>query len=262
MSAPRIFLNLPAFEQPDELLGMTIELTEQQQHHLSKVLRRQRDSEVMVVDPGTEVEFVGRLQLSSKDCSVELLRFSGQGGVRSVVQTLVQGLAKGERNDLIVQKVVELGVSRVFLFEGEHSVVRLASEKERRAKVQRFEKIIESAAEQSAKRFLCEVKVLASLSEAISLLGSVRDRGDRLLLASLGCAARSIKGCTPWSHKAHLIIGPEGDLSLKEQEQAISFGFVPMTLGPHVLRTETAAIAGVAMLDALAAPEVDLRSDR
>jgi 16S rRNA (uracil1498-N3)-methyltransferase len=156
--------------------------------------------------------------------------------------TLAQGVSRGERMDLVMQKATELGVTRLVPVLTERSVVRLdASQAER--KLAHWRGIAIAACEQSGRNRPPEVSPPQALAD---FLRAGVDSGTRLLLAPaaqlrLPEIPRPVTAVT-------VLIGPEGGLTQEEQERAMAAGFVGVRLGPRVLRTETAALAALALL--------------
>jgi 16S rRNA (uracil1498-N3)-methyltransferase len=158
--------------------------------------------------------------------------------------TLVQGISRGERMDLVVQKATELGVGRIVPVLTERSVVRLDAHQADR-KLIHWRAIVVSACEQSGRNRLPEVLPPAGLRE---FLRSGAATGTRLLLSPL--APRRLAEVKP-DGGATVLIGPEGGLSEEEQQAAVQAGFEAVRMGPRVLRTETAALAALALLQQL-----------
>ncbi|HVN44899.1 MAG TPA: 16S rRNA (uracil(1498)-N(3))-methyltransferase [Steroidobacteraceae bacterium] len=156
--------------------------------------------------------------------------------------TLAQGVSRGERMDLVVQKATELGVSRLVPVLTERSVVRLDEEQSDR-KSSHWRAIVIGACEQCGRNRLPEVALPARLHEFLR-----QPAGDAVRLLLSATATRRIEDVARPAKGAMVLIGPEGGLSEAEQEQALTAGFTAVNLGPRVLRTETAAIAALALL--------------
>lgn len=201
------------------------------------------------VVPGEKVEvFDGRgrawaASLETVDESGAVLRLGeerrGAGG-RTVV--LIQGLPKGDKLELVLQKATELGVSAVWPVLTERSVSRPRPEAQgaRRA---RWQRIVEEAARQSGRTEVPEVAALRSLDEAVAALGP----GMRLLILDEEERAERL-GRAAGDGAVALVVGPEGGLERKEVEALRAAGGVSVSLGPLVLRTETAGLAALAVL--------------
>jgi 16S rRNA (uracil1498-N3)-methyltransferase len=156
--------------------------------------------------------------------------------------TLAQGVSRGERMDLVVQKATELGVARLVPVLTERSIVRLDEQQSDR-KSSHWRAIAIAACEQCGRNRLPEVALPAQLRE---FLRQPADDSVRLLLSP--SAPRRIEDVSRPVSGVTVLIGPEGGLSDAEQEDALRAGFTAVNLGPRVLRTETAAIAALTLL--------------
>jgi 16S rRNA (uracil1498-N3)-methyltransferase len=156
--------------------------------------------------------------------------------------TLAQGVSRGERMDLVVQKATELGVARLVPVLTERSIVRLDEEQSDR-KSNHWRAVVIAACEQCGRNRLPQVALPARLHEFLRqpAADSVR------LLLSLSAQLR-IEDMPRPAHGVTVLIGPEGGLSDAEQQDALAAGFTAVNLGPRVLRTETAAIAALTLL--------------
>ncbi|HXY95661.1 MAG TPA: 16S rRNA (uracil(1498)-N(3))-methyltransferase [Steroidobacteraceae bacterium] len=158
--------------------------------------------------------------------------------------TLAQGVSRGERMDLVVQKATELGVARLVPVLTERSVVRLTAQQSDR-KVNHWRAIAIAACEQCGRNRLPTVAAPLALKDFLKAAAGTPSE-TRLLLSPVGTAAlndvaRPDGGIT-------VLIGPEGGLTDEEEHAAVTAGFTALRLGPRVLRTETAAIAALALL--------------
>ncbi len=156
--------------------------------------------------------------------------------------TLAQGVSRGERMDLVVQKATELGVSRLVPVLTERSIVRLDGRLSDR-KSSHWRAIAIAACEQCGRNRLPEVALPSQLRE---FLRQPCGESVRLLLSP--SATRRIEDVPRPASGATLLIGPEGGLSHDEQALAEATGYTAVNLGPRVLRTETAAIAALTLL--------------
>jgi 16S rRNA (uracil1498-N3)-methyltransferase len=167
--------------------------------------------------------------------------------------TLAQGISRGERMDFVVQKATELGVRQLVPLLTERSVVRLDAPQVHR-KLNHWHAIAIAACEQSGRNRLPEVMAPATLRDFLrsaaqaSVGGGTGAAGapTRLLL-SPAATLRIAEVPRPQSG-VMVLIGPEGGLAEAEEEAARDAGFIPVRMGPRVLRTETAAIAALALL--------------
>jgi len=159
--------------------------------------------------------------------------------------TIYQGLPKGEKIDLILQKCTELGVARIVPFMASRSVTRLEGERLDK-RVSRWQRIVMEAARQSGRDSVPEVGFGASIDEILQQGGE----GLRLMLweDEKEQGLRSLLATTPRPGAIAVIIGPEGGLSAAEAAKAVAAGYLPVTLGKRILRTETAGLAVVSIL--------------
>ena len=161
--------------------------------------------------------------------------------------TLIQGLAKGDKNDDIIKHATELGVDTIILFQMERSIVKIEANKLEN-KLQRFCKIAKEAAEQSHRNSIPEVKLLTNLNNIdfnnydLKLLLDEEEakKIDGRLLSNIDF--NNIKNVI-------FVIGPEGGIDDKERLYFIEKGFIPVSIGNNILRTETASLAFLAMIN-------------
>ena len=155
--------------------------------------------------------------------------------------TLVQGVSRGERMDLVVQKATELGVARLVPVITERGVVKLDAHQADR-KLLHWRAIVVAACEQCGRNRLPEVLAPVGLRE---FLRAAPEGGTRLMLSPHAARGLSELGRAA---AVTVLIGPEGGLSEAEQQAAAQAGFEAVRLGPRVLRTETAALTALALL--------------
>jgi 16S rRNA (uracil1498-N3)-methyltransferase len=159
--------------------------------------------------------------------------------------TLLQGVARGERMDFIVQKATELGVQRIVPLSCEFSVVRLDAAALRR-RVEHWRSVAVAACEQSGRNRVPQVESVTPLEDACA------SGSEELKLVLVPQAPATLKMLSQDPRGVVLLVGPEGGLSGREQLLAQRHGFQACRLGPRILRTETAPLAALAALQALA----------
>ncbi len=160
--------------------------------------------------------------------------------------TLLPGLARAERMDFIVQKATELGVTAIVAWPGERSVVRLDAPGLAR-RCEHWHAVAISACEQCGRNRVPSVRVAPDLAGACAQADA---RSLRLLLAPE--AERTLISCAQQASGVALLVGPEGGFGEQELSLAAQRGFQPCRLGPRVLRAETAPLAALAALQAVA----------
>ncbi len=222
--------------------------------HVLRVLRMRAGDAVTLFD-GRGGEYEARLLRTEKVSAVVAV------GDHLAVEresplaiTLLQGLARGEKMDWIVQKATELGVARIVPVVVERSVVRVAESGRTDRKREHWCAVAAAACEQCGRNQLPRIEAPMALPAALALADPA---GLRLLLspgaaATLAACARPGRTAGPAAPAAALFVGPEGGLEDAEAQAALRLGFHAVRFGPRVLRTETAAIAALAALQLLA----------
>lgn len=165
--------------------------------------------------------------------------------------TLLQGVARSERMDFIVQKATELGVQRIVPLSCEFSVVRLGAPALGR-RLEHWRAVAIAACEQSGRNRLPTVDSISDLADACAMAAAAKDSGDALHLMLVPQAPEALAALAAGMRSATLLVGPEGGLSGREQLLAQRSGFRACRLGPRIMRTETAPLAALAALQALA----------
>lgn len=212
-------------------------------NHITRVLRLRSGAELTVFD-GSGGEFGARIEEFRKDAvvvGVDEHRTADRESPLSL--TLAQGISRGERMDWIIQKATELGATRIVPVFTQRSVVRL-DDKQAGRKLQHWRAITVAACEQCGRNRLPD---LATPVEFFDVLpASFSPNATRLLLSPH--ADLRIDDLRDIQSGVSVLIGPEGGLDEVEQEAAIAAGFKAVRMGPRVLRTETAAIAALTIL--------------
>lgn len=234
----RIYVETDAFTHAHE--GMSLRLPEAQAHHVSRVMRRRVGDALRVFD-GRGREFEAFLSVVERNRVDVTLGAALLPTPESPLRVhLGQAISKGDRMDIAIQKSVELGVAEITPLHTERGDVRLKREREAR-KWQHWQAVATSASEQCGRATLPIIHPPASLTEWLS----ERDEPMRLMLQP-GCSALDAYGENPG--RASLLIGPEGGFTAQEVERAAANGFEILSLGPRILRTETAPIVALALL--------------
>jgi 16S rRNA (uracil1498-N3)-methyltransferase len=215
-----------------------------QAHHLLHVLRLQKGDALTLFD-GQGAEFpatISAIDKSAVTLSVGVRREVDRESPLQVV--LAQGISSGERMDYTVQKCVELGVAAIQPLVTQRSVVRLTGERaEKRAA--HWQHVAAAACEQCGRNLL---PTILPVQPVLNWLGAAPD-GARFVLSPAG-STRLRDHARP-AGPLTLLVGPEGGWDEAELAAAQRAGFAPLALGPRVLRTETAAVAALAAMQAL-----------
>lgn len=226
--------------------GKGVGLPEQAGLHLTRVLRLDVGAPVTLFD-GHGGEYQATLERDGRNWWAKVGAHDPVERESPLAITLLQGVARGERMDLIIQKATELGVARIVPVLTERSVVKIGAE-QRARKQEHWRAVAVAACEQSGRNRVPEFADAQSLGDAIATLPSA---GARCLLAvdAVEPLAGAVRGGV---RSAALLIGPEGGLADSEQRFAAANGFKGYLLGPRILRTETAGLAALAVLQTLA----------
>ena len=241
-----------AFWSPDSADPSEIILTQDESHHLVSVNRAQAGATVTVFD-GRGTEWISELKEADRRRARLRVRFTQKAKPLPYVMTLGQALPKGDGMDAIVRKATELGAFRIVPLESERTQMHLAEDRsERKAGKWRMASI--EAAKQCGNPWLPEiapVQTAAGFMESargydLKLIASLRP-GAQPLRSALG-AFRSSGDVKAGPLSVVWLVGPEGDFTPAEMSLAQSCGFVGITLGPLVLRCETAAVYALSVL--------------
>jgi 16S rRNA (uracil1498-N3)-methyltransferase len=232
-----------AFVDASLAVGARISLPEDVAGHLVRVLRLGAgDACVLFNGDGCDYEArivsVGKKSIEADIESVREVR--NESPLRIV---LVQGIARGEKMDLILQKATELGVAGIVPVHGERGEVRLDGERAEK-RLRHWRSVVISACEQSGRACIPEVAAPRALADALADLPMARLLLDPEASQPLPC---DISG-----NACALAIGPEGGWSPADRATLEAAGFIGAQLGPRVLRTETAGLAAIAALQARA----------
>lgn len=213
-------------------------------HHADRVLRLSAGDEIILFD-GTGGEFPARILSLGKTAQVQLGGHIAIERESPLAVTLVQSLATGDKMDWVLQKAVELGAAAIAPVASQRSVVRLSAERAEK-RTEHWRQVVISACEQCGRNQVPQVADLLPLPN--HLAQSVAPGTLRLILAP-GAGTTLSSLARPAA--VHLLVGPEGGLTEAEQQAAIASGYRPITLGPRILRTETAGLAALAAIQTL-----------
>jgi 16S rRNA (uracil1498-N3)-methyltransferase len=231
---------------PHAVRGDTVTITGDLFHHMARVLRLKKGARLSLSD-GNGHEYMGFIdQLDGESLAVKLEEASIDHAAESGPKiTLFQGLAKGDKLELIIQKSTELGVAEIVPFVAARSVSRPAAGRIQE-KLERWRRIALEAARQSRRMTVPQVTFAADLSEVcrqadhpvkLLLWEEEQTRSLRMLLAGIQSPQRIA-----------VIVGPEGGLTSEEVACALKCGFISVSLGKRIVRTETAGLAILAIL--------------
>jgi len=224
-----------------------VTLPEQAAAHLSRVLRL-REGDALTVFDGTGGEYAATIaHVGKREVIIRLGSHTPIERESPLAITLIQGLARGEKMDYIIQKATELGVARIIPVATLRSVVQLDEDRGGR-KLQHWRAVAAAACEQCGRNRLpdidppCNLEQLWQMQKLPALRLLLSPRADTGIASSL----------IPRPADVAVLIGPEGGLDVDEENRAAAAQFRKVTLGPRVLRTETAGLAALAAVQSLA----------
>lgn len=215
--------------------------------HLQRVLRLREGDHLTVFDDEGHEHVGVILSLSPRAAALRILSTTTPVRESSLLITLFQGIPKGRKMDLVVEKATELGARSIIPFT---SAFATAGPPGTAGKIERWQRIALAAAKQSARTHVPTIGATLTFPEAIAhgaehaLKLMLYEGAGTIPLAEL--AAGSTLPTTPTS--AALFVGPEGGFSHDEALQATEHGFALVNAGPRVLRTETAALVAVTLV--------------
>jgi len=225
-------------------VGAEIALAQAQSHYLKHVLRLKPGAEVLLFNGKQAFDYRARLTANGKQLGASIESANAVETEPELVSELVQGLGRADHTDWTIQKTTELGVSRIVLFNAERTQTPLKAALLQK-KMQHWRSVAISACEQSGRVFVPKILFQRNLGQALANSSSE----CKLLLDFSGASLASTlaHSTTPVS----ILLGPEGGLNPAEIELAMTTGFKPVSLGPRVLRTETAAASALAIVQSL-----------
>lgn len=237
MRIPRIFT-------PQAITSnSTLVLAEAQSHYLGKVLRMQAGRELILFN-GEGGEYAAEVSaVNKKTVEVSVKDFSPENRESHLQLELAIGVSRGERMDWVLQKATELGVTKITPLLTERTEVKLGGERADK-KMEHWQQIIISACEQCQRNLLPELSEPKNYSEWVT-------QCDTELKFVLHHRDNQGLPQNKTTKSVALLIGPEGGLDDDEIAQAIVQNFSPLTLGPRVLRTETAPVAAISLVQYL-----------
>lgn len=222
-------------------------MAEKESNHIQRVLRMKKGDRIIVFD-GTGTEFEATIEKASyKQVWARITKDLFQRPLSPLKITLAQAFVKGPALDFILQKTTELGVNEIVFFSSERTVVKVSTENLDK-KMIRWQEIIRSASRQCGRAFLPDLRPPVTFEEFVK---GRADKGTLRLILWERERKDSVKGLLKSVHPApHVIalIGPEGGFSDNEIRLAKNYDFRIISLGKRVLRSDTASLALLSIL--------------
>lgn len=236
---------MPRFYCPQPLLpGSVVDLPEAVAHHLHVV--RQQSGDELVLFNGEGGQARARLAgIGKRRASAEIVALEAVDVELPFRVTLAQGLPEGGKMDWIVEKAVELGAAGIIPLAAQRSVVRLSGDRADK-RLAHWQAVVVSASEQCGRNRLADV---APVQDANRWLATP-NTGTRILLSPRADASLAQWVRATPARDVTLLVGPEGGFTDQEEDAARAAGALALSMGPRVLRTETAGLAALAILAA------------
>lgn len=226
-------------------VGAEVELSADNGHYLRQVVRA-KPGQLLTLFNGEGGEYHATIQtLEKRSCHVAIEQFIERDVESPLHITLLQGISKGDKMDFTIQKAVELGINHIVPLLTERSVVKLDASRSQK-KHNHWQGVANSATAQSGRNKIANVSPITKLSDYLQTI-QPSDNCRLLLSPSANTGFNAIAE----NRSLTLLIGPEGGLSDDEERAAAAAGFTAVRFGPRVLRTETAAIAALGLIQGL-----------
>ena len=253
MSRPRFFIEPVAGQDP--LVGAVLDLAPEASHHALRVLRLRAGDAIDLAD-GQGLDYLCQLELNAAgQAKARVLAVAPSPAEFGPELVLWQGLPKGNKMESIIPPAVELGVDVLRPVQCRRSVARLPEARAAARRLERWREIARASAQQSGRGRVPEVAEATTLARALAAVeGEDATQGPVLRLLAyeeergLGIGALLARTELRSLARIDLLVGPEGGFSEEEVEAARRVGFLSVSLGPRILRTETCGPALLAML--------------
>ncbi|TDJ27354.1 MAG: 16S rRNA (uracil(1498)-N(3))-methyltransferase [Gammaproteobacteria bacterium] len=227
--------------------GNSVELDSAANHYVQQVLRLKAGAEIVLFNADDCYDYVSLLSFRGKRAIASIKSRALSDTESSLISEIIQGLSRNDHMEWIVQKNTELGVNRIFVFNAEHTQIPLKpAQLEKR--LAHWRAVAINACEQCGRHRPPDINFDKNLPE---VLNQSIQRETKLLLDFDGVRLNSLLTPVSTSQQVSILVGPEGGLSKVEIQAAKAAGFVSVRLGPRVLRTETAALSALAIVQSL-----------
>lgn len=234
-------------DDPGAFSDRSVVITGEDVNHVKNVLRLKENDELIVSD-GRGRDYHCRISgITNEEVVADICDICDNFSELSTEITLFQGFPKGDKMELIIQKTVELGVTRIVPVMTKRTVVKL-DDKKAKKKTERYNMIAESAAKQSGRGMIPEVTMPISFAEAVSMAEKLDMNIIPYEEAEGVEYSRNIIESIKGKKSLGIFIGPEGGFAMEEVEKALDAGASAVTLGHRILRTETAGMAVISII--------------
>ncbi len=205
--------------------------------HIARVLRMEAGDEI-IVSTGDGLDRYATLTVVGDECEAEIKSIIKNENEPSAEIILFQSVIKNEKMDILIQKVTELGITKIVPVITERTVVKFEDDKKEKKKQERWQKIALEACKQCGRSRVPEVLSAMSFSEALKLFGEAEEK----IVAYEEEKTVSIVSAIKKAKSIGYFIGPEGGITENEHKRLKEAGAISVSLGKRILRAETAAI--------------------
>ncbi|WP_417659805.1 16S rRNA (uracil(1498)-N(3))-methyltransferase [Pseudidiomarina sp.] len=237
-------MRIPRIYEPSSstwAVGSTVTLSEDAANHVGRVLRMSVGQSLELFNGDGNNYQATITEVHKRSVTVSLASAAPNTSESFVHVHLAQGISRGDRMDFVLQKSVELGVTEITPLFTERCGVKLTGERLAK-KQQQWQKIVIAACEQSGRSYVPKVHAPITFQQWLTQL----PEGMRLTLDPY--AAKPLRELAVEPKQLTLLIGPEGGLTDLEVQSASDHDFLPVRLGPRILRTETAALTALSVI--------------
>ncbi|MCX7903780.1 MAG: 16S rRNA (uracil(1498)-N(3))-methyltransferase [Caloramator sp.] len=233
------------FVSPEQVKYPNIYINGEDVDHIIKVLRLRKGDKIQISDGNGKEHICEIIKWDKKEVECNIIESFDNQTEAPIKITLYQGLPKSQKMDLIVQKCVEIGVVRIVPVITNRVVVKVEG-KDLKNKIERWQRIAYEAAKQSNRGIVPVVSNVMDFEEAIEEMKKM----DLVVVPYERESKRGIKDLKDRNDikSVAIFIGPEGGFEEKEIENCLDIGAIPITLGPRILRTETAGFVTSALI--------------
>ena len=234
------------FVKNEQIKEKTIEIIGEDIKHIKNVLRKQIGDDIEICDRDTKKSYICQIEKIEDKIILTKIVKELQSNDNMIEVDIYQGLPKADKMELIIQKSIELGANAIIPVKMKRCVVKI-DPKDEIKKITRWQKIAESAAKQSGRNEIPQIKNIVDIEKIIQLI----DQYDKVIVAYENEKENTIKHellnlkekiRVNNKIKIAIVIGPEGGLEEKDVETLKQHGAVSVTLGNRILRTETVAL--------------------
>ncbi|KJS80389.1 MAG: hypothetical protein JM58_18855 [Peptococcaceae bacterium BICA1-8] len=234
------------FVSTEDIKGEEVQIKDSDAHHLTQVLRLKEGEKVIVFDgTGLEYEIIIK-NIASGLVSGEIQGITSSTRDSLIDVTLVQGIPKGDKMELIIQKCTELGIAKIIPVLTERTVVKLDDEKKGKRR-EKWQKIAQEASKQCKRATVPQIGEICTWEKYLTETSNK----EPILVLWENETTRGIKSYLQENKdlkQLTLVVGPEGGLAQQEVDKLLAMGAQTVSLGQRILRTETAGLAALVMV--------------